>query len=89
MTEEHPKPAPRAAALRYRRGEDRAPVVVAAGQGLVAERILAIAREEGIPIHQDRALVDTLSRMDLEEEIPAELYLVVAEILAFIYRAAR
>ncbi len=89
MSEGRPGPPSRAAALRYRRGEDRAPVLVAAGRGLVAERILEIAREEGIPIHQDHALVDVLSRLDLEQEIPPELYLVVAEVLAFIYRAAR
>jgi flagellar biosynthesis protein len=78
----------RAAALRYERGEDAAPVVTAAGRGIVADRILEIAREHEIPIHRNPALVDVLSRLDLEQAIPPELYLVVAEVLAFIYRAA-
>jgi flagellar biosynthesis protein len=78
----------RAAALRYTRGDDPAPVVTASGRGLVAERILEIAREHGIPIHSDPALVEVLSRLDLEQAIPAELYVVVAEVLAFIYRAS-
>lgn len=82
-----PKLPPRAAALRYQREEDQAPRLVAKGRGLVAERILEIAREHGIPVHRDPALVDVLSRLDLEEQIPSELYLVVAQILAFIYRA--
>lgn len=77
----------RAAALRYERGKDEAPQLVAKGRGLVAERILELAREHDIPIHKDAALVDVLSRLDLEEQIPPELYLVVAEILGFIYRA--
>ncbi|HEY3381515.1 MAG TPA: EscU/YscU/HrcU family type III secretion system export apparatus switch protein [Vicinamibacterales bacterium] len=77
----------RAAALRYERGEDLAPRVVAKGQGLIADTILAIAAEHGIPVHKDPALVDVLSRLDVDQYIPPELYLVVAEVLAFIYRA--
>ncbi len=87
MSDEARHPVPRAAALRYRQAEDEAPVVVARGNGLIAERILDIAREHGIPIHKDPALVDVLSRLDIEQQIPPELYVVVAEILAFIYRA--
>jgi flagellar biosynthesis protein len=52
----------------------------------VAERILEIARREGIPIHENPALVDILSRLDIETEIPPELYRVVAEIIAFVFR---
>jgi flagellar biosynthesis protein len=90
MSAEHAKghAGARAAALRYTRGQDPAPVVTASGRGLVAERILEIAREHGIPIHRDPALVEVLSRLDLEQAIPPELYLVVAEILAFIHRAS-
>lgn len=86
MSDERRVP-PRAAALRYQREEDQAPQLVAKGRGLVAERILEIAREHGIPVHQDAALVDALSRLDVEQQIPIELYAVVAELLAFIYRA--
>lgn len=72
-------------ALRYREGEDRAPRLVAKGQGQVAEKILEIARRHGIPIREDAGLVEVLSVLDLREEIPPELYKAVAEILAFIF----
>jgi flagellar biosynthesis protein len=77
----------RVAALRYDAPTDRAPKLVARGEGHVAERILAMAREHGIPVHEDRELVDVLSALDLEDDIPLEVYQVVAEILAFLYRA--
>src|SRR6476620_11748286 len=76
----------KAAALRYDRDESPAPRVVARGDGLIAERILAIAREHNIPIHQDPALVNVLSQLDLDQQIPPELYLAIAEVLAFLYR---
>ena len=79
----------RAAALRYRREADPAPRLAAAGQGLIAERILALAREAGIPIHEDASLVEILCRLDIGAEIPPDLYRVVAEILAFVYRMDR
>ncbi len=82
-----PEPRLRVAALRYDRPQDRAPKLVARGDGHVAERIMALAREHGIPVHEDRELVDVLARLDLEEDIPGEVYQVVAEILAFLYRA--
>ena len=80
-------PRLRVAALRYDQPGNRAPKVVARGEGHIAERILALAREHGITIHEDRELVDVLARLDLEEDIPGEVYQVVAEILAFLYRA--
>jgi flagellar biosynthesis protein len=79
-------PRRRAAALRYEPERDRAPRLVARGDGHVASRIVEIAREHGIPIHEDRALVDLLARLDVGTEIPPELYRVVAEIIAFVYR---
>jgi flagellar biosynthesis protein len=81
------EPRLRVAALRYDHPADRAPKLVARGEGHVAEKILALAKEHGIPIHEDRELVEVLSRLDLEEDIPGEVYQVVAEILAFLYRA--
>lgn len=77
---------PRAAALHYDPERDAAPRLVARGDGHLAERILALAREHGIPVHEDRGLVDVLSRLEIGTEIPPELYRVVAEIIAFIYR---
>ncbi|MEO5823954.1 MAG: EscU/YscU/HrcU family type III secretion system export apparatus switch protein [Vicinamibacteraceae bacterium] len=81
------EPRLRVAALRYDQSKGPAPKLVARGEGHVAERILALAREHGIPVHEDRELVDVLARLDLEEDIPGEVYQVVAEILAFLYRA--
>jgi len=75
-----------AVALRYDRQQEQAPRVVAKGRGDVAERILRLAREHGIPIHEDKDLIEILSRLDVYQEIPPATYVVVAEILAFIYR---
>lgn len=75
----------RATALRYEQG-DRAPEVVATGAGLVAERILAAAREAGIPVRHDPALAEALAALDLGDEVPPALWTVVAETLAWAYR---
>lgn len=76
----------KAVALKYERGKDAAPKVTAKGRGAVADKILALARENRIPIEQDSTLMEALYRLDINEEIPEELYQVVAELLAFIYR---
>ena len=78
---------PQAVALRYDRSRDQVPVVIGKGSGLLAERIIALAREHDIPIHEDADLVEILSLLDLNAEIPPTTYAVVAEVLAFIYRA--
>ena len=75
-----------AVALRYDQEKGDAPILVGKGAGAIAQKILALAEEHGIPIHEDSDLVEVLSRLDLQEEIPASTYLAVAEILAFIYR---
>lgn len=82
-----PRDTLRAAALRYERGTDRAPRVIARGEGHIAERILALAREHDVPIHEDRELVQVLSKLEVDSEIPLEVYQAVAEVLAFLYRA--
>jgi flagellar biosynthesis protein len=74
----------RAAALRYD-GRD-APRVVATGRGLVAEKILESAREAGVPLREDPVLMEALATLELEQEIPPELYRAVAEALAWAYR---
>ncbi|MFA6448309.1 MAG: EscU/YscU/HrcU family type III secretion system export apparatus switch protein [bacterium] len=76
----------KAAALSYDVDNDSSPKVVASGKGYVAERIIELAREHGVPLHQDRSLVELLVKMDLGDNIPYELYQAVAEVLAFIYR---
>lgn len=76
----------KAVALRYLQGSDPAPVVVAKGKGAFAEQILRTARENNIPIHEDKNLVQVLSLMNIDQQIPPEAYQAVATILAFIYR---
>ncbi len=75
-----------AAALQYDPEKDGAPKVIARGQRKIAEQILAEARKHNIPIHEDPALTAALATVNLGDEIPAELYPVVAEVLAYIYR---
>jgi flagellar biosynthesis protein len=79
----------KAVALRYDPGKDGAPRVAAKGRGRVAERIIELAREGGVPISEDPDLVKALIQLDFDEEIPPELYQVVAEVLAFAYRLNR
>ncbi|MBQ9589913.1 MAG: EscU/YscU/HrcU family type III secretion system export apparatus switch protein [Butyrivibrio sp.] len=73
-----------AVALGYDPNEDGAPKVIASGKGALAERIIEQAQENKIPVHEDDKLADTLSRLEIGEMIPPELYEVVAEILVFV-----
>jgi len=75
-----------AAALQYDPVKPKAPEVVAVGRGLIADEIISIAKKNKIPIHADRGLVEALSRLELGAVIPRELYVVVAEVLAWVYR---
>jgi flagellar biosynthesis protein len=75
----------RAAALHYEPGQS-APEVTATGSGLVAERILAAAREAGVPIRSDPALAEALAALELGAEVPAAMWVAVAEALAWAYR---
>ena len=81
-----PDPRRAAAALRYDPDRDRAPKLLARGYRELADRIIALAKEHNIPIHEDRDLVAVLAKLDLDQEIPPELYRAVAELLAFVYR---
>jgi flagellar biosynthesis protein len=74
-----------AAALRYDPVKSEPPELVATGRGALAEQIIRIAREHNIPIHADRGLVEALSRLELGEVIPRELYTIVAEVLSWVY----
>ena len=74
-----------AVALAYA-PDDRAPRVVAKGRGLIADAIIAKARQHGIYVHESRELVSLLIQIDLDEHIPPQLYVAVAEVLAWIYR---
>lgn len=75
--------------MRYQATKEKAPKVTAKGTGPVAERIIELAKKEGIPIQEDPDLTGALMQLDFYEEIPQELYAAVAEILAFAYRLNR
>lgn len=85
MKEPRPK-RKHAVAVRYKAESDAAPRVIAKGQGLLAERILAIAETEGIHVQEDPDLLGLLAKLDVDDAIPEELYRAVAEVLAFVYR---
>ena len=76
-----------AAAIRYDADKSDAPRLTAKGSGQVAEKIIELARRHDIPVREDRALVQILSKLDIDRQIPPELYRAVAEILAFVYSA--
>ena len=76
----------RAVALNYDEDTDEAPRVTAKGRGELAEQIMKLAEQEGVPMYQDRDLVELLYQLDLQEQIPESLYEVIAEIFAFLYR---
>lgn len=73
-----------AVALGYDPNEDGAPKVIASGKGALAEKIIEQAKDNKIPVHEDDKLAETLSRLEIGEMIPPELYEVVAEILVFV-----
>lgn len=76
------KPAKRAAALQYRPG-DGAPVIVASGMGHLAEKIVEVAGDNGVPVYEDTSLATVLTQMELGREIPEELYRAVVDIYVY------
>lgn len=78
---------PQAVALKYERGEDVAPKVVAKGKGGVAEQILSIAFANGVKVREDAELVEILGLLEVDSLIPIEAFAAVAEILSYVYRA--
>jgi flagellar biosynthesis protein len=74
-----------ALALKYQPKSDNAPRVTAKGKGKVAEKIIEIAKKNNIYIHNDPDLIEILSQLDINDEIPPDLYIVAAELLAFVY----
>lgn len=64
-------------------------MLIAKGKGHLADLILEKAKENGIPVQEDSSLVEVLSKLDIDQEIPSELYTLVAEILSFVYRSDR
>ena len=86
LSEEHEQ---KAVAVRYDVEKDRAPRVTAKGRSLVADRILAEAKKNGIPVYQNKSLVNMLMALEIDREIPPELYRTIAEVLAHVYRIDR
>ncbi len=82
---ERAKPLQSAVALAYQTG-DTAPKIVAKGNGLIAEEIIARAREHGVFVHESKELVALLMQVELDRDIPPALYRAVAELLAWLYR---
>lgn len=83
MTEKRKK----AAALRYDQSRENAPIIAAAGKGLLAETIIEKAITNNVPIVEDSSMVELLAELNINEKIPEELYQAVAEVFSFIYRA--
>ena len=80
------KNARSAIAIRYDMEQDAAPVILAAGRGEFAEDILKIAEDHKIPFYEDKGLADLLLKLEVSTEVPQEMYSLIAEVLAFIFR---
>ena len=80
--EKRPVPNRRAVALQYG-ADDSAPVVVASGMGYLAEKIVSVAHEHGVPIYEDDSLATMLTQLNLGQEIPPELYQAIVEIYVY------
>ncbi|MFA5098407.1 MAG: EscU/YscU/HrcU family type III secretion system export apparatus switch protein [Candidatus Margulisiibacteriota bacterium] len=78
-----------AIAIRYEMDKDSAPLIVASGKGVVADEILRIAEENKIPLHENAGLASMLSKLQIDMPVPPELYVLVAEVLFFVYQLDR
>ncbi len=79
----------KAAALRYDKEKENAPRVVAKGEGKSAENIIKIAELHNLPIRKDEDLIELLSKVELDKEVPEALYKAVAEVFSFVYKATK
>lgn len=75
-----------AIAVHYDKNTDTSPKIVAKGKGSVADRIIELAKKNEIPMYEDRDLIEILSKLDLGQEIPPEMYKLIAEVLVFVYK---
>lgn len=92
MAEEEKKPISdkkTAVALRYDVDKDQAPLILATGRGQIADEIVRVAEENKVPLYEDSELSSVLSKLELDAEIPPELYVLVAEVLFFVYKLDR
>ncbi|NLZ81531.1 MAG: flagellar biosynthesis protein FlhB [Clostridiales bacterium] len=83
MEKKKPEKLKQAVAISYEMGEE-APRILATGKGVIAERLIAAAKDIDLPIYEDAALAKTLGKLEIGDMIPSELYEVVAEILVFV-----
>lgn len=79
----------KAVALRYDENGDAAPVIVASGLGYVAEKIVEIANENGVPVYEDNSLATVLTQLNLGREIPEELYQAIVDIYVYFLNFAQ
>lgn len=79
----------KAAALKYDMQKDNAPKLIAKGEAHIAKNIIKIAQENNLPIKKDEDLIELLSKLDIDKEIPASMYKAVAEIFSFIYKLTK
>ena len=86
MDKDKRAPLQEAVAIRYDRDRENAPRVVAKGKGFVAEQLLMIARRHAVPVYQNQTVTHLLMAVELDREIPPELYQAVANVLAYVYR---
>lgn len=78
-----------AVAMRYDVDRDKAPMILATGRGPIAEEIIRVAEDNKIPLYEDAELAGLLSKLELDTEVPPELYVLVAEVLFFVYQLDR
>ena len=76
----------KAVSLGYNRSQDNAPKVLASGAGEIANKIISLAKEHDIPIKEDPDLIEILSKVEVDQETPPNLYKAVAEIFSFLYK---
>jgi flagellar biosynthesis protein len=79
----------KAVALKYDKEKNSAPQLKAKGSGKSAQKIIQIAKENGVPIKKDADLVELLSQVELDEEVPPQMYKAVAEIFSFLYKITK
>ncbi len=79
----------KAAALRYDKNKENAPRVVAKGDGAVADNIIKIAQLHKLPIKKDEDLIELLSKVELDKEVPEALYRAVAEVFSYVYKITK
>jgi flagellar biosynthesis protein len=79
----------KAVALKYDKEKNSAPQLKAKGSGKSAQKIIQIAKENGVPLKKDADLVELLSQVELDEEVPPQMYKAVAEIFSFLYKITK